>query len=257
MSCFIWSLNTGLTVVACFDSKYNLVEAGKQSRPTSAKLSRPTSGKLSRPSSGKISRPQSGRLSRPASGKQSRPSSARATPELKESEQKTETGSLKIDDKIESQTNEKTDAQSKVVEPKAVETKLPEHSPVNEEDKVDKNEPKQETNTEHTKVKSGRQKGIKMKKPPSQRQRPGAKNVNSTKTDKPPVIGGYIPQQEAKKTPESVQGNEVQLDNKDVAVPDVTIEAELGKIEEEALIEGSTEEQLETSGLATGADKGI
>ena len=173
---------------------------------------------------------------------------------MKESEQKTETSSLKIDEKVENQTDEKTDDQSKVVEPKPVETKLPGPSPVNEEDKVDKSEPKQETSTEHTNVKSGRQKGIKMKKPPSQRQRPGAKSVNSTKTDKPPVIGGYIPQQEAKKTPESVQENGEKFEKKVVAIPDVTIEAELGKIEEEPLKEGGTEEQLETSGLA---DKGI
>ena len=155
-----------------------------------------------------------------------------------------ETGSPKIDEKVEIQINKKTDDQSKEMD-----TKVPEPSTVKEKDEADKIEPKQETDIEPLSTKPGRQKGIKMKKPPTQRQRPGAKNVNSTKTDKPPIIGGYIPQQEDKKTTESVQETEVKSEHKDVAIPDVTIEGELSKTEDDPLkIEGSTEEQLETSG---------
>ena len=202
-------------------------------------------------------------MSRSASGKSSRPSSARATPELKAPEAKTDadlTDPHKIDEKVETQVIEKTEDQSKEIEPKAVETKLPEPSLAKVDNEADKSVPKQETNTEPISTKPGRQKSIKMKKPTNQRQRPGGKTTNSTKTDKPPIIGGYIPQEEAKKAPESVQDSEVKAEYRDVpdvSVPDIMVEAELSQIVDEPLKEGSgTEELLESTGLAVEMDTG-
>ena len=218
------------------------------SRPSSAKLSRPSSGKRSRPSSGKISRPQSGHLSRPASGKVSRPSSAGGTPELTEQVPETSvdqqtnldgdlTASQTAAGTVETLVHEEVDNQSKELESKLNEENL------------------NKTDSELTKTVSekgskdrkalGRQKGLKVKKPVQQRQRPG-KGTGPQKTETPSVHGGYISQED------NVTESDIKTDIKD-SLPDIIIEPDTEALPEMGESEGSND----NIALAVETDAGI
>lgn len=175
------------------------------------------------------------------------------------------TVSQTADEKVEALVSEKVSAtQDLSIES---ETKLRDAGPNKADEEVAESEQKQEMVTETVNtIPRGRQKGIKMKKPTHERVRPG-KTASLQKTDKPPVIGGYIPQEnngkdkEAKKSAivKDMEAKTDVTDNvSDVGVPDITIEAEPGNIVDEPVKAGSdTEESLAVSTLGVETDAGI